>query len=358
MSSKIADKALRYDLTIPFARYVVQNRNDLVFPFKRYQIQPVWRADRPQRGRFREFLQCDADVIGSDSLWPEVELIHIYDDAFSNLGLPTTIKINNRKILAGMSEVLKVSDKFTPFAVAIDKLDKIGPQGVLDEQTNGLNEEAVATFSSWLRDGIDVNKLSSLLAASPIGQQGIKELQFVLSNVSSGLRTADIKFDFTLARGLNYYTGTIFEVCAKGVDIGSIGGGGRYSDLTSIFGMKDTSGVGISFGLDRVYLCLEELNLFPETVTKRASILFANFGSKESKAAFEWIQKLVELGIRSELYPDAVKMKKQFDFANKKQIPFIALVGENEIGAEKIPVKNLQTGEQLQMDLQQIEKLF
>ena len=359
LSSKIADKALRYDLTVPFARYVVQNRNDLVFPFKRYQIQPVWRADRPQRGRFREFYQCDADVIGSDSLWQEVELIHIYDGAFTGLGLSTTIKINNRKILAGMAEVLEVSDQFTAFTVAIDKLDKIGRQGVLDEmKANGFNEDAVATFNSWLRDGIDEDRLSALLSTSSIGQEGIEELRFVLSNASSGLQSADIKFDFTLARGLNYYTGTIFEVSAKGIEMGSIGGGGRYADLTSIFGMKDTSGVGISFGLDRVYLCLEELNLFPDTVTKRASILFANFGSKESKTAFEWIQKLVALGIRAELYPDAVKMKKQFDFANKKQIPFIALVGENEIGAGKIPVKNLQTGEQLQMDLQQIEKLF
>ncbi len=359
LSSKITDKALRYDLTVPFARYVVQNRNDLVFPFKRYQIQPVWRADRPQRGRFREFYQCDADVIGSDSLWQEVELIYIYDGAFTGLGLSTTIKINNRKILAGMAEVLEVSDQFTAFTVAIDKLDKIGAQGVLDEmKANGFNEEAIITFNSWLRDGIDVDKLSALLSTSSIGQQGIEELQFVLSNASSGLQSADIQFDFTLARGLNYYTGTIFEVSAKGIEIGSIGGGGRYADLTSIFGLKDTSGVGISFGLDRVYLCLEELNLFPYTVTKRASILFANFGGKESKTAFEWIQKLVALGIRAELYPDAVKMKKQFDFANKKQIPFIAMVGENEIGAEKIPVKNLQTGEQLQMDLQQIEKLF
>ncbi len=359
LSSKITDKALRYDLTVPFARYVVQNRNDLVFPFKRYQIQPVWRADRPQRGRFREFYQCDADVIGSDSLWQEVELIYIYDGAFTGLGLSTTIKINNRKILAGMAEVLEVSDQFTAFTVAIDKLDKIGAQGVLDEmKANGFNEEAIITFNSWLRDGIDVDKLSALLSTSSIGQQGIEELQFVLSNASSGLQSADIQFDFTLARGLNYYTGTIFEVSAKGIEIGSIGGGGRYADLTSIFGLKDTSGVGISFGLDRVYLCLEELNLFPDTVTKRASILFANFGGKESKTAFEWIQKLVALGIRAELYPDAVKMKKQFDFANKKQIPFIAMVGENEIGAEKIPVKNLQTGEQLQMDLQQIEKLF
>ncbi|MAZ95994.1 MAG: histidine--tRNA ligase [Flavobacteriales bacterium] len=359
LSAKIADKALRYDLTVPFARYVVQNRNDLVFPFKRYQIQPVWRADRPQRGRFREFYQCDADVIGSDSLWQEVELIHIYDAAFTKLGLPATIKVNNRKILAGMAEVLQVSDEFIRFTVAIDKLDKIGPKGVCDEmKANGFKEEAIRTFSSWLRDGIDVGRLSALLSSSSVGQQGIEELEFVLSNTSSGLQSANIEFDFTLARGLNYYTGTIFEVSAKGIEMGSIGGGGRYADLTSIFGMKDTSGVGISFGLDRIYLCLEELNLFPDTVTKRASILFANFGKKESRTAFDWIQKLVAQGIRAELYPDPVKMKKQFDFANKKQIPFIALVGENEIGAAKIPVKNLDTGEQFEMDLGQIEKLF
>ena len=359
LASKVADKALRYDLTVPFARYVVQHRNEIAFPFKRYQMQPVWRADRPQKGRFREFYQCDADVVGSDSLWQEVELIHIYDGAFTELGLPATIKVNNRKILAGMAEVLGISDQFIAFTVAIDKLDKVGPQGVCDEmRKQGLAESAVATFESWLNEGLSIQRLEELLESSEEGKLGLEELSFVLSNAAKNLKDCELEFDFTLARGLNYYTGTIFEVAAKGVAMGSIGGGGRYADLTSIFGMKDTSGVGISFGLDRIYLCLEELNLFPTAVAKKPSILFANFGTAESQVAYQWVQNLVGSGVRAELYPESFKLKKQFDFADKKGITFMAMVGTDEMAADAVPVKNLATGEQKAMTLEEIATLI
>ena len=359
LASKVADKALRYDLTVPFARYVVQHRNEIAFPFKRYQMQPVWRADRPQKGRFREFYQCDADVVGSDSLWQEVELIHIYDGAFTTLGLPATIKVNNRKILAGMAEVLGIADQFIAFTVAIDKLDKVGPQGVCDEmRKQGLAESAVATFESWLNEGLSIERLETLLESSEEGKLGLEELSFVLSNASKSLQDCELEFDFTLARGLNYYTGTIFEVAAKGVAMGSIGGGGRYADLTSIFGMKDTSGVGISFGLDRIYLCLEELNLFPAAVAKMPSILFANFGTAESEVAYQWVQNLVNRGVRAELFPDASKLKKQFDFADKKGITYMAMVGTDEMASDTIPVKNLATGDQKAMTLDEIVALI
>ena len=359
LASKVADKALRYDLTVPFARYVVQHRNEIAFPFKRYQMQPVWRADRPQKGRFREFYQCDADVVGSDSLWQEVELIHIYDGAFTELRLPATIKVNNRKILAGMAEVLGISDQFIAFTVAIDKLDKVGPQGVCDEmRKQGLAERAVATFESWLKEGLSIQRLEELLESSEEGKLGLEELSFVLSNAAKNLKDCELEFDFTLARGLNYYTGTIFEVAAKGVAMGSIGGGGRYADLTSIFGMKDTSGVGISFGLDRIYLCLEELNLFPAAVAKKPSILFANFGTAESQVAYQWVQNLVGSGVRAELYPESSKLKKQFDFADKKGITFMAMLGTDEMTADAVPVKNLATGEQKAMTLEEIATLI
>ncbi len=359
LGAKVADKALRYDLTVPFARYVVQHQNEIAFPFKRYQMQPVWRADRPQKGRFREFYQCDADVVGSDSLWQEVELVHLYDAAFTKLGLPTTIKINNRKILAGMAEVLGIKDQFISFTVAIDKLDKVGPQGVLDEMTNqGMSSEAVARFGQWLEAGMTLAALKEVLAESEEGQLGLEELEFVLINSKSGIQSSKVEFDFTLARGLNYYTGTIFEVAAEGVAMGSIGGGGRYADLTSIFGLKNTSGVGISFGLDRIYLCLEELGLFPTEVSARPAILFANFGEAEAVSAYQWVTKLVGQGIRAELYPDASKLKKQFDFADKKGIVHMAMVGTNEMGAAAIPVKNLGTGEQEVMTLEQIVALL
>ena len=359
LGAKVADKALRYDLTVPFARYVVQHQNEIAFPFKRYQMQPVWRADRPQKGRFREFYQCDADVVGSDSLWQEVELVHLYDAAFTKLGLPTTIKINNRKILAGMAEVLGIKDQFISFTVAIDKLDKVGPQGVLSEMSNqGISSEAVTRFGQWLEAGMTLEALKEVLAESEEGQLGLEELEFVLTNSASGVQSSKIEFDFTLARGLNYYTGTIFEVAAEGVAMGSVGGGGRYADLTSIFGLKNTSGVGISFGLDRIYLCLEELGLFPTEVSARPAILFANFGEAEAVSAYQWVTKLVGKGVRAELYPDAAKLKKQFDFADKKGIVHMAMVGTNEMGAAAIPVKNLVTGEQEVMTLEQIVALL
>ena len=355
LTSKVADKALRYDLTVPFARYVVQHQNELAFPFKRYQMQPVWRADRPQKGRFREFYQCDADVVGSDSLWQEVELIQLYDASFTRLGLSTTIKLNNRKILAGMAEVLGISTDFIAFTVAIDKLDKVGPEGVLKEmRTQALPESAVIRFGEWLEEGLTLERLTGLLAESSEGKLGLEEMNFVMSHATAGLTSSELVFDFTLARGLNYYTGTIFEVAANGVAMGSIGGGGRYADLTSIFGMKNTSGVGISFGLDRIYLCLEELSLFPDTTVNSAAVLFANFGTEESVVAYQWVSKLVASGIRAELYPDASKLKKQFDFADKKGIGFLALVGTNEMAANAIPVKNLATGEQTTLDFEGI----
>lgn len=357
--SKVADKALRYDLTVPFARYVVQHQNELAFPFKRYQMQPVWRADRPQKGRFREFYQCDADVVGSDSLWQEVELLHLYDAAFTALGLQVTLKINNRKILAGMAEVLGIQDSFVLFTVALDKLDKIGPESVVAEmEKSGIPTTACATFGQWLESGLNLTTLKSLLSNSPEGKLGIEELEFVLNNTRPALQTATLEFDFTLARGLNYYTGTIVEVGAKGVQMGSIGGGGRYADLTSIFGLKNTSGVGISFGLDRIYLCLEELNLFPTHVSDRAAILFANYGPAEAADSYAWVLKLIQSGVRAELYPDAVKLKKQFDFADKKGIPFLALVGAREMGMERIPVKNLITGNQEELSLEELIKLL
>lgn len=359
LATKVADKALRYDLTVPFARYVVQHQNELAFPFKRYQMQPVWRADRPQKGRFREFYQCDADVVGSDSLWQEVELIHLYDAAFTSLGLNTTIKLNNRKILAGMAEVLGISEQFTAFTVAIDKLDKVGLEGVVKEMlSQDISELAATTFKGWMSNGLSLDALSDLLQDSEEGKLGLEEMNFVFQNSNLGMKSARLEFDFTLARGLNYYTGTIFEVTADDVAMGSIGGGGRYADLTSIFGMKDTSGVGISFGLDRIYMCLEELDLFPDAVADQKAILFANFGMEESAAAYRWIQQLISIGVRAELYPDSTKLKKQFDFADKKGIPFLAMVGTQEMTSDKIPVKNLATGVQELYDAQGIKALL
>ena len=359
LATQVADKALRYDLTVPFARYVVQHQNELAFPFKRYQMQPVWRADRPQKGRFREFYQCDADVVGSDSLWQEVELIHLYDAAFTSLGLNTTIKVNNRKILAGMAEVLGISEQFTAFTVAIDKLDKVGLEGVVKEMlSQDISELAATTFKGWMSNGLSLDALSDLLRDSAEGKLGLEEMNFVFQNSNLGMKSARLEFDFTLARGLNYYTGTIFEVTADDVAMGSIGGGGRYADLTSIFGMKDTSGVGISFGLDRIYMCLEELDLFPDAVADQKAILFANFGMEESAAAYRWIQQLISIGVRAELYPDSTKLKKQFDFADKKGIPFLAMVGTQEMTSDKIPVKNLATGVQELYDAQGIKALL
>lgn len=355
LTASISEKALRYDLTVPFARYVVQHQNEIEFPFKRYQIQPVWRADRPQKGRFREFYQCDADVVGSTSLWQEVELIQLYDAVFSSLGLEgVTIKINNRKILSGIAEVIGASDKLIDFTVALDKLDKIGEEGVKKEMIEkGISEAALLkvqplfSFTGTLEEKIA--QLGVLLNDSEEGKKGIEELQFICSRVLNlGLQTANLDLDVTLARGLNYYTGAIFEVAApKTVAMGSIGGGGRYDDLTGIFGLKNMSGVGISFGLDRIYLVLEELNLFPETVTSSVRFFFLNYGEEQAFQALQIIKILRDKGIKAELYPDAAKIDKQFKHAERKGIPFVI----KELSEQHLTVKNIATGEQQQLTL-------
>ncbi len=358
ISKEVAEKALRYDLTVPFARYVVQHQNDIEFPFKRYQIQPVWRADRPQKGRFREFYQCDADVVGSNSLWQEVELVQLYDSVFSELGLGgVTIKINNRKILSGIAEVIGASDKLIDFTVALDKLDKIGADGVKKEMLEkGISESAIEKVQSLFDFSGTINgkieKLGQLLANSEEGMKGVNELQFICDNVTTlGLQTAFLDLDVTLARGLNYYTGAIFEVAApKGVAMGSIGGGGRYDDLTGIFGLKNMSGVGISFGLDRIALVMEEVGLFPATVLATSKALFLNFGDKEALYAMKAIGKLRQKGIKVELYPDKSKIDKQFKHADRRGIPFAVIVGESEIEREEFGLKNLATGEQQKVD--------
>ncbi|MBF02931.1 MAG: histidine--tRNA ligase [Flavobacterium sp.] len=365
-TSKISEKALRYDLTVPFARYVVQHQNEIEFPFKRYQIQPVWRADRPQKGRFREFYQCDADVVGSNSLWQEVELVQLYDSVFSQLGVNgVTIKINNRKILSGIAEVIGASDKLIDFTVALDKLDKIGEEGVKKEMLEkGITEEAILkvqplfSFTGTIVEKIE--KLAQLLATSEEGMKGVEELQFICENVNEiGLQTAQLDLDVTLARGLNYYTGAIFEVAApKGVAMGSIGGGGRYDDLTGIFGLKNMSGVGISFGLDRIALVIEELNVFPETVTATSKALFLNFGLEEAKYAMKAIAKLRQEGIKVEMYPDATKIGKQFQHADKRGIPFAVLVGEEEMKNKQYGVKNLATGDQQKLSFEELVNLL
>lgn len=364
---KISEKALRYDLTVPFARYVVQHQNELEFPFKRYQIQPVWRADRPQKGRFREFFQCDADVVGSNSLWQEVEFVQLYDTIFTALGLKgVNIKINNRKILSGIAEVIGASDKLIDFTVALDKLDKIGEDGVKKEMLEkGISESAIEkvqplfNFTGTINEKIE--KLATLLASSTEGLKGVEELKFICNAINElGLQTANLDLDVTLARGLNYYTGAIYEVGApEGVAIGSIGGGGRYDDLTGIFDSKNKmSGVGISFGLDRIYLVLEELGLFPETVTTTSKALFINFGEAETLFSLKTISHLRQKGIKVEMYPDAAKMGKQFQFAEKKGIQFAVLVGEEEIKQNQFKVKDLISGEQETVSLEAlVEKL-
>ncbi|HQZ24849.1 MAG TPA: histidine--tRNA ligase [Flavobacterium sp.] len=360
LTNQLSEKALRYDLTVPFARYVVQHQSEIEFPFKRYQIQPVWRADRPQKGRFREFFQCDADVVGSKSLWQEVELVQLYDSVFTQLGLEgVTIKINNRKILSGIAEVIGAKDKLIDFTVALDKLDKIGEDGVKKEMIEkGIGESAIEkvqplfNFTGSISEKIE--KLSALLAESEEGMKGVEELRFICDNVTNlGLNKAVLDLDVTLARGLNYYTGAIFEVAApKTVSMGSIGGGGRYDDLTGIFGLKDMSGVGISFGLDRIYLVVEELNLFPETVTSTSKALFINYGEKEAFYSMKAITKLRSFGIKVELYPDSVKVGKQFQHADKRGIPFAVIVGETEMKEGKFALKNLISGEQVLLDFE------
>lgn len=359
ITSKISEKALRYDLTVPFARYVVQHQNEIDFPFKRYQVQPVWRADRPQKGRFREFYQCDADVVGSKSLWQEVEFVQLYDDVFTALQLEgVTIKINNRKILSGIAEVIGAEDKLIDFTVALDKLDKIGEGKVKEEMLSkgipqdGINKlQPLFDLSGSFKS--QINRLKTILSTSQEGLKGIEELEFISKAISEiQLQSATLKLDVTLARGLEYYTGAILEVEApKTVEMGSIGGGGRYDDLTGVFGLKDVSGVGISFGLDRIYLVLEALNLFPETVTNNVDVLFINFGDAEALFSLKAIKTLRFNGINAELYPDTVKMKKQMNYANKRNIPFVVLVGNEEMNSNTYTLKNMDSGKQETLSL-------
>jgi len=354
LTPKITEKAMRYDLTVPFARYVVQHRNEITFPFKRYQIQPVWRADRPQKGRFREFYQCDADVVGSKSLWQEIEFVQLYDDVFNKLNLNgVTIKMNNRKILSGIAEVIGAEDKLFDFTIALDKLDKIGKEGVVKEMiSKGISEEAIGrlddlfTVSGTASEKLEV--LKQMLSSSENGLKGVSELEFIIKafNVLP-LNAANLEIDITLARGLNYYTGAIFEVAPpEGVNMGSIGGGGRYDDLTGIFGLKDMSGIGISFGLDRIYLVLEELDLFPLTISENTRVLFINFGEKESLYALRTIAKLREMGVACELYPEAAKIGKQMSYADRKKIKYVVMVGEEEMNTNTFTLKKMKTGKQ------------
>ncbi len=362
LTSQISEKALRYDLTVPFARYVVQHQNEIDFPFKRYQMQPVWRADRPQKGRFREFYQCDADVVGSESLWQEVELIQLYDAVFTDLGLQgVQIKLNNRKILSGIAEVMGASDKLVDFTVALDKLDKIGIDGVQKEMLEkGITQESIDTLQPLftLTGSLEekANQLAVILATSEEGKKGIEELLFIAKQLKQlELKTAKVDFDVTLARGLNYYTGAILEVGApEGVSMGSIGGGGRYDDLTGIFGLKNISGVGISFGLDRIYLVMESLELFPEKVSSTSKVVFVNYGDQESLYAMQAISKLRDAGISAELYPDAVKVGKQFSYIDKRQIPFAVAAGESEMANNQYGLKTMASGNQEMFSLSEL----
>lgn len=356
----IAEKALRYDLTVPFARFVVMHQHSIAFPFKRYQIQPVWRADRPQKGRYREFYQCDADVVGSDSLVNEVELIQIFDDALSALRVPAIIKINNRKILMGIAELAGVADRMMEMTIAIDKLDKVGEDGVVKELgERGFSQEAVQTIrglfglSGTNKEKLD--QLAALLSASEAGIRGIEELRFVIDRAQIiGLKGCDLELDITLARGLNYYTGAIFEVKAKDVQMGSICGGGRYDDLTGIFGLKGVSGVGISFGADRIYDVMSELEVFPLHAMQSTKLLFANFGEKEEVHCMRLVRAVRDAGINAEIYPESAKMKKQFKYADDKQIEYVAIVGEEELQTGTISLKHMQSGEQTKVSIEQL----
>ena len=351
LASKMCEKGLRYDLTVPFARYVVMHREELQLPFKRYQIQPVWRADRPQKGRYREFYQCDADVVGSDSLLNEAELMQIVDEVFSRFGIRVQIKINNRKILSGIAEVIGAAEKIVDITVAIDKLDKIGIDNVNQElREDGLTEEQIQKLQPIIMlSGSNDEKLATIaevLKESETGLKGVEELRFILDTLKTvGLKN-EMQLDLTLARGLNYYTGAIFEVKALDVQIGSITGGGRYDNLTGIFGMPGLSGVGISFGADRIYDVLNQIDLYPKDSVTTTQLLFINFGEKETAYCLPIINKVRSQGIRAEIFPDAAKMKKQMSYANSKQIPYVALAGENEINEGKVTLKNMETGEQ------------
>ena len=362
LTSQISEKALRYDLTVPFARYVVQHQHELHFPFKRYQVQPVWRADRPQRGRFREFYQCDADVVGSKSLWQEVEFVQLYDAVFTSLGLQgATIKLNNRKVLSGIAELIGESDKLIHFTVALDKLDKIGKDKVVEEMlVKGISEEAVSKLDPIFDLQGDVrqklSQMKSILTETEVGKQGIEELEFIINQTQAlDLTETHLDFDVTLARGLNYYTGAIFEVSAPdSVKMGSIGGGGRYDDLTGIFGLKNMSGVGISFGLDRIYLVLEALHLFPGDLIENNRVLFLNFGVQEAATAVKLAKNLRSSGLAAEIYPDTHKIGKQFTFANKNKFKHVALIGDKEVENQSVIIKNMISGEQTEVSQEEL----
>ena len=349
LAAQLCEKGLRYDLTVPFARYVVQHREELSLPFRRYQIQPVWRADRPQKGRYREFYQCDADVVGSDSLLNEVELIHIMDTVFGRLGIRVCIKVNNRKILSGIAELIGAADKIVDITVAIDKLDKIGLEGVNEElRQDGLTEQQIARLQPIIAmEGSNEQKIATMreaLAQSEVGQKGLDEVAFVLARV--GDVASQVQLDLTLARGLDYYTGCIFEVKALDVQIGSITGGGRYDNLTGIFGMPGLSGVGISFGADRIYDVMGQLNLYPEALATSTQLLFLNFGTQEADYCLPLLQQVRQAGVSAEIYPDAAKLKKQMQYANSRMVPYVAMAGEDEVKAGEITLKNMITGQQ------------
>ncbi len=362
-AGRIAEKGLRYDLTVPFARFVVQHRNELTFPFKRYQIQPVWRADRPQRGRYREFYQCDVDVIGSNALLNEVELIQVIDDIFFRLGISVEIRINNRKILAGIAGAIGEAGKMTDITVAIDKLEKIGLENVnLELAAKGVSKEAIAKLQPVLLMKGSLNDklttLRSMLQNSVTGLKGLEEVEYIFSLTRELSLRSDVTLDLTLARGLNYYTGAIIEVTAKDVKIGSICGGGRYDDLTGIFGLPDVSGVGVSFGADRIYDVMRELDLFPDSNKATAKVFFVNFGKEEEKYCLKLLARIRENDINAELYPEAAKMKKQMNYADKKNIPYVALVGKNEMENNVLSVKDMKTGEQKEMSLEELIRLL
>ena len=351
LASKFCEKGLRYDLTVPFARYVVMHRDEISFPFKRYQIQPVWRADRPQKGRYREFYQCDADVVGSNSLLNEVELVQMIDRVYGKFGIRVSIKINNRKILTGIAEIIGEADKIVDITIAIDKLDKIGLDNVNAElASKGIPQEAIEKLQPIIMlSGTNEEKLETLktvLSASETGLKGVEESEFILKTVASLGVKSEVELDLTLARGLNYYTGAIFEVKALDVQIGSISGGGRYDNLTGVFGMSGMSGVGISFGADRIYDVLNQLDLYPKEAVNATQLLFVNFGDKEAAYCLPVLSAARDTGIRAEIYPDSAKMKKQMSYANDKNIPFVAIVGENEMNEGKLTLKNMTTGEQ------------
>lgn len=359
ITNRICEKGLRYDLTVPFARFVVQHQNELVFPFKRYQIQPVWRADRPQKGRYREFFQCDVDVIGSNSLLNEVELIQIVNDVYQQLHMNVLLKLNNRKILTGIAEIIGEPDKIVEITVAIDKLDKIGLENVNKElETCGLAKKSIDTLQPIIQmsgtNDEKIHLLRQVLSQSPMGLKGLDELEYILNSIKVLDLSIEVELDLTLARGLNYYTGAIFEVKSKDVVIGSITGGGRYDDLTGIFGLKDVSGVGISFGADRIFDVMEQLNLFPSNSRATTKVLFANFGESEAIYCMGLLRQLRKVGVNAELYPESGKMKKQLNYADKKGIPFMAMVGEDEMAQKKVTLKNMTTGEQQMVTLEQL----